>query len=67
MWYIHFKRKEYKYIVIKEHDLILHQYYITRGAKVRFKIYTRIGGTYELQSENLASRSKDDRTGRVYS
>jgi len=41
-------RKEYKYLVITERDLILHQYYIMIGAKERFTTYKRLRDAHEL-------------------
>jgi len=43
-WYYIFQQKKYKCLVITERDLILHWYYITRGAKVKFTIHKRLGG-----------------------
>jgi len=44
MLYYTFEQKKYKCLVITERDLILHRYYITRGAKVKFTIHKRLGG-----------------------
>jgi len=49
MLYIHSNRKEYKHIVIIESDLILHEYYIIRGAKVRLQEMKRLRDAHELQ------------------
>ena len=39
--------EKYKFIVITESDLILHQYFITGGAKIICTIYKRLGDAHQ--------------------
>jgi len=45
---IHSNKKEYKYIVITEHDLILHHYYITKWRKSMIYNIKRLGDAHKL-------------------
>ena len=63
---LHSNRKGYKYIVITECDLILYEYYITRGRKSTITRYKKMGDAHQLQKGDLASESKGGRPRKIY-
>ena len=58
MSYYTFEQKKYKCLVITERDLILHRYYSTRAAKVKFYNTQKIGGSSRAEGWESSEQVK---------
>ena len=59
---IHIPISQYKYIVITERDMILHQHYITKRRKSTIYNIRRLGDAHGLQNGDLTSQTKKGQT-----